>query len=121
MTKTMALTLVLGVAVSSAAMSQESAARQPVAQQGAPVAKPPAKVGGPAHKQTSGGTRHKAAQVPNQVSAGNPTAAAQKRDARTAEGPASSEEATTDAAKKTTAKKKKSADAPAEDKAKPQS
>ena len=121
MKKTMTLALVLGVALAAAAIAQESAAKQPVAKQGAPVAKAPAKVAGPAHKPSSGQTRNKAAQVPNQVSAGNPSAASVKREGRTADGPASSEEATTDAAKKSTVKKKKSADAPAEEKAKPQS
>lgn len=121
MKTTMALALVLGVAVSAVATSQESAAKPPVAKQGAPAAKSPAKAGGPAHKPGSGQSHVKAAQVPNQVSAGNPSTATQKREGRTADGPASSEEATTDAAKKSAVKKKKPTDTPAEEKAKPQS
>ena len=116
MKKAMALALVLGVVLPAAAWSQEKT--QPP---DARVAKPPAKVGGPTQKQSPGKAKTKAAQVPNQVSAGNPAAAAQKRDARTAEGPASSDEATQSAAKKAPVKKKKTADTSAKDKAKPQS
>jgi hypothetical protein len=116
----MALMLVLGVALPAAGMAQESAAQQPP-KQDTRVAKAPARVGGPTQKQSSERTRHKAAQVPSQVSAGNPTAAAQKREARTADGPASNDEATDNVSKKTNVKKKKTADLPPDDKAKPQS
>lgn len=121
MKNAMALTLVLGLALPAAAMAQESSTQKPVAKPEARVAKPPAKAGGQTPKKSSGHARNKAAQVPNQVSAGNPAAAAQKREARTAEGPASNDETTESVSKKSAVKKKKSSDAPAEDKAKPQS
>lgn len=121
MKNAMALTLVLGVALPAAAMAQESTTQRPVAKQDTRVAKPPAKAGGHTQKQSPGRTRNKAAQVPNQVSAGNPAAATQKREARTADGPASNDEATENVSKKTAVKKKKTADTPADDKAKPQS
>jgi hypothetical protein len=116
MTKAMALTLVLGLALPAAGVAQETVKQPPKTD--TRIAKPPAKVGGPAQKP---GTRHKAAQVPSQVSAGNPSAATQKREARTADGPASSDETTENAAKKASVKKKKSADTTTDDKAKPQS
>jgi hypothetical protein len=120
MKKAMALTLVLGVALPAAAIAQESTTRQPVAKHDTAAAKPPTKIGAPTQKNP-GKSRVKAAQVPSQVSAGSPAAAAQKRDARTADGPASSDETTENAAKKPVLKKKKTADTPPDEKTKPQS
>jgi hypothetical protein len=117
MKKALVLTLALGVALP--AIAQESTTQSSSAK----VAKAPAKPVSPPKKPSStagGTTKGKAAQVPSHVSAGSPSAAAEKREARTADGPASAENSI-DVSKKSQAKKKKTTGTQPEGKDKPQS
>ena len=120
MKKTLALTLALGVALPVVAQDQDSATKKTTTTSRQTQAKPPVKPTGQKSASTNGQSTKKVAQVPSQVSASNPGAAAEKREARTADGPASSENSI-DVSKKFHAKKKKTTETQGEGKEKPQS
>ena len=119
MKKTLALTLALGVALPVVTQAQDATKKTTTTAKQTQV-KPPVKPTGQKVASTNSQTTKKVAQVPSQVSAGNPVAAAEKREARTSEGPASSENSI-DVSKKFNAKKKKTTETQSEGKEKPQS
>jgi hypothetical protein len=118
MTKPLALTLALGIALPVVMQAQESTKKTTTTARQTQV-KPAVKPTGQKVASTNGQTTTKVAQVPSQVSAGSPVAAAEKREARTADGPASAENSI-DVAKKFNSKKKKTTEAQPEGKDKPQ-
>src|SRR5262245_33196544 len=120
MKKTLALTLALSVALPVVTLAQESTTKKTTTTTKQTQAKPPIKPTGQKVASTNGRTTKKVAQVPSQVSAGSPAAAAEKREARTADGPASAENSM-DISKKSQAKQKKTTETQSEGKEKPQS
>jgi hypothetical protein len=120
MKKPLALTLALGIALPVVAQAQETTTKKTTTTAKQTQSKPPVKPTGQKVASTNGQTTKKVAQVPSQVSAGSPVAAAEKREARTADGPASSENSI-DVSKKFNAKKKKTTETQSEGKEKPQS